>query len=61
LKSTGAKAVGCAARPANALFVTVGTLCKISIRACRSMNEAQPEAIQELYKMIGKFADRKIP
>jgi uncharacterized protein DUF5677 len=38
-----------------ALFVTVCTLCKIFIRACRSMNEAQPEAIQELFKMIRKF------
>jgi len=38
-----------------ALFVTVGTLCKIFIRACRSINEEQPEAIGELYKMIPKF------
>ncbi len=45
----------------HALFVTAGTLCKIFIRACRSMNEAQPKAILELYKMIGKFADRKVP
>jgi len=45
----------------HALFVIVGTLCKIFICACRSMNEAQPEAIHELYKMIGKFADRKVP
>jgi uncharacterized protein DUF5677 len=45
----------------HALFVTVGTLCKIFIRACRSMNEEQPEAIRELYKMISKFADRKAP
>lgn len=43
----------------HALFVTVSTLCKIFIRACRSMNEPQPEAIHELYRMIGKFADRK--
>src|SRR5258708_36933867 len=38
-----------------ALFVTVGTLCKIFIRACRAMNEAQPEASNELYKMMRKF------
>lgn len=46
---------------AYALLVTVNTLCKIFIRSCRAMNEAQPEAIHELYKMIGKFADRKVP
>ena len=38
-----------------ALFVTVCTLCKIFVRACRSMNEAQPVVIQDLFKMIRKF------
>ena len=42
-----------------ALFVTVGTLCKIFIRACRAMNEAQPEASNELYKMMRKFYRNK--
>ena len=46
---------------AYALFVTVGTLCKILIRSCRAMNEAQPEALHELYKMMSKFDDRKVP
>lgn len=45
----------------NALFVTVVALCKIFIRACRSMNEEQPDGVHELYKMIRKFADRKTP
>jgi hypothetical protein len=40
---------------AYALFVTVGTLCKIFIRSCRAINEQQPEAIHELYKMMCKF------
>ncbi len=39
----------------DALFITVVALCKIFIHAFRSMNETQPEAIQELYKMIRKF------
>jgi hypothetical protein len=42
-------------RATDALFITVGTLCKIFVRACRSMNEAQPEALQELYRMIPRF------
>lgn len=29
--------------------------CKVFVYACRAMNEAQPNAIQELYKMIRKF------
>ncbi len=44
---------------AYALFVAVGTLCKIFIRSCRAMNERQPEAIHELYKMISKFDERR--
>jgi hypothetical protein len=39
----------------DALFITAVSLCKIFIHGCRSMNETQPKAIQELYKMIGKF------
>ena len=40
---------------ADALFITAVSLCKVFVYACRSMNEAQPNAIQELYKMIRKF------
>src|SRR6266481_5028752 len=40
---------------AYALFVTVGTLCKIFIRSCDAMNEAQPETIHELYEIMSKF------
>jgi hypothetical protein len=35
-----------------ALLVASVTLCKIFIHACRSMNEQQPRAIRELYKLI---------
>ena len=43
---------------ADALFVTVVTICKVFVFACRSMNEDQPDALQELYKMIRKFYRR---
>jgi len=39
--------------------VTVGTLCKIFIRSCDAMNEAQPEAIHELYEIMSKFDEKK--
>ena len=39
----------------DALFITVMFLCKIFIVACRSMNEEQPAALQNLHKMIARF------
>jgi len=40
----------------DALFNTLVFLDKIFIRACRAMNEEQPEALQDVYKMISKSA-----
>jgi hypothetical protein len=46
----------------HALVVMSCTLCKIFVHACRSMNEAQPKAIQELFKMIRKsYRKRRTP
>ena len=42
----------------DALYVTVVTLCKIFVYACRSINEKQPQAAHELYKLIRKFYGR---
>jgi uncharacterized protein DUF5677 len=46
-------------RGEDALFNVVVFLCKIFIHACRSMNEDQPPALQDLYKMISKFKQKK--
>jgi hypothetical protein len=46
-------------RGKDALFNTVVFLCKIFIHACRSMNEEQPAAVQDLHKMISKFNSKK--
>lgn len=43
----------------DALFVTAVTLCKLFVHACRSLHEDQPAAIQDLHKMISKFARKK--
>jgi hypothetical protein len=47
-------------RGTDGLFNTLVFLDKIFIRACRAMNEEQPEALQDIYKMISKFA-KKVP
>lgn len=39
----------------DALFNTVLVLCKIFARACRAMNEEQPEILQKLFKEISTF------
>jgi hypothetical protein len=44
----------------DALFNTAVFLCKIFVHACRSMNEEQPDALQDMFKMISKFG-RKAP
>jgi uncharacterized protein DUF5677 len=46
-------------RGEDALFNTVVFLDKIFIHACRSMNEDQPAALQDLFKMISKFKRKK--
>jgi len=43
---------------ADALFITAVSLCKCFVYACRSMNEPQPAAIHELYRMIREFHRR---
>lgn len=48
-------------RGKDALFNTLVFLSKIFIRACRAMNEEQPFVLQQAFKMLSKFADRKVP
>lgn len=43
-------------RAENALFNVVVFLDKLFIRACRGMNEEQPDVLQDLYKLISDFA-----
>jgi Family of unknown function (DUF5677) len=37
---------------ADALFIVAVSLCKAFVYACRSINETQPKAIRDLYKLI---------
>lgn len=43
-------------RGADALFNITMSLNKIFIRACRVMNEEQPDVLQDLFKLISRFA-----
>jgi hypothetical protein len=43
----------------DALFLTVVTLCKLFVHACRSLHEPQPAALQDLRKMISTVSRRK--
>ncbi len=46
-------------RGEDALLNTVVFLCKIFIHPCRSMNEEQPPALQDLSRMISRFHRKK--
>ncbi|MFZ0334045.1 MAG: DUF5677 domain-containing protein [Candidatus Acidiferrales bacterium] len=43
-------------RAGDALFNIAVFLNKLFVRACRAMNEEQPDVLQDLYKMISDFA-----
>jgi hypothetical protein len=48
-------------RGKNALFNALVFLSKTFVRACRAMNEEQPESLQGIFKMLGGFALKKTP
>jgi hypothetical protein len=48
-------------RSKDALFNVAVFLSKIFVHACRSMNEEQPAALQDLHKMLSRFAGRNAP